>query len=127
MAGHVRGIFPEKLSPYLRGQYQTALAAPVDNASLLNGISLQYLADPREKAIAAEERRRHYEAHLAPTFHGTTVRGLERLYRRTAVVLPTLICAAHCRWCLRGQYDVTHMSAADIEAAARYCGEDPRA
>src|SRR5438034_8938078 len=123
MAGHVRGVFHEKLSPYLRQQYRSALEAPGDNAALLNVISLQYVVDAREDPVQTTERRRHYEADLAPTYNGAPVRGLERLYRRTMVLMPTLVCAAHCRWCLRGQYDITHMSADDIETAARYCGD----
>jgi lysine 2,3-aminomutase len=127
MAGHVRGVFHEKLSPYLRRQHETALESPVENAELLNVIGLQYFADAREHSPVAGERRRHYEAQLAPIHRGATVRGLERLYRRTVVLMPTLVCAAHCRWCLRGQYDITHMSMDDIDMAARYCGEAPEA
>jgi lysine 2,3-aminomutase len=127
MAGITRGVFPEKVSPYLKQHYQAALNAPDENPDLLNVLALQYINDARENAFSPTEGLRHSGKHVALMFEGMPVRGLERLYRRTVVVLPTLVCAAHCRWCLRGQYDVNHMSAAEIELAARYCGEDPRA
>ncbi|MBL9034859.1 MAG: radical SAM protein, partial [Rhodospirillaceae bacterium] len=36
---------------------------------------------------------------------------------------PTTVCAAHCRWCLRGQYPVKTLSEDEIVTAARYFGE----
>ena len=55
------------------------------------------------------------------------MRGVERLYRRTLLLMPTLACAAHCRWCLRGQYPIATLSLEEIDLAARYCGEAPEA
>ena len=37
---------------------------------------------------------------------------------------PTTVCAAHCRWCLRGQYPVKTLSDDQIELAAKYFGSE---
>jgi lysine 2,3-aminomutase len=114
MAGASNAIFREKLTPYLREHLadHTAIAA-------------QYLASPLEQQTADTDRMRHYQAELHVEHEGKRLRGVERLYRRTLLVQPTMACAAHCRWCLRGQYPVFAMSAADIQNAARYCGSEP--
>jgi lysine 2,3-aminomutase len=56
------------------------------------------------------------------SFDGRPLVGIERLYRRTILIEPTTVCAAHCRWCLRGQYPVQTMTEDDIVHAARYFG-----
>jgi hypothetical protein len=73
-------------------------------------------------AISPQERRRHYESEITLQFNGQPLAGVERLYRRTALLEPTTVCAAHCRWCLRGQYPVKTLSEAEIVNAARYFG-----
>ena len=123
MAGQRNGVFSEKLSKYLRARLDEARQTAGPDSEVLNVIGRQYLADPREQELGAHERFRHYEAEIEPVHEGRTVHGIERLYRRTLLFIPTLVCAAHCRWCLRGQYPITHRSADDIELAARYCGE----
>ena len=50
--------------------------------------------------------------------------GVERLYKRTVLLEPTTVCAAHCRWCLRGQYPVKTLTDDQIELATEYFGSD---
>jgi lysine 2,3-aminomutase len=50
--------------------------------------------------------------------------GVERLYKKTMLLEPTTVCAAHCRWCLRGQYPVKTLSDDQIELATKYFGSD---
>jgi lysine 2,3-aminomutase len=76
-----------------------------------------------EAAISVEERRRHYESEVGIQFRGKPLAGVERLYRRTVLLEPTTVCAAHCRWCLRGQYPVKTLREEEIVNAARYYGE----
>lgn len=125
MAGQTGGIFREKLSAFLRTQYAEAARDPERNADVLNSLRLQYLVDEREQQILPHQRRRHFESGVDVRFDGRVVRGVERLYRRTLLLMPTLVCAAHCRWCLRGQYPIENMSLEEIDLAARYCGEAP--
>jgi lysine 2,3-aminomutase len=123
MAGQVDGIFRERISTFLRARHDEAALDPSRHGDLLNVLRLQYFTDPREQDRLPDQRRRHYEAGVGVFFEGKALRGVERLYKRTLLVLPTLVCAAHCRWCVRGQYAIETMSAEDIELAARYCGE----
>ena len=119
MAGAKDGIFKEKLTPYLR--------EIMGRGSVLNDvISRQYIIDDREKEIGKLDRRRHYEADMPVVFDGVPVVGVERLYKRTAVLELSTVCAAHCRWCLRGQYPLKTLSSSQIEHAAKFfgsCGE----
>ena len=127
MAGQVDGIFRERISRFLQARRDEAALDPARHADVLNVLRLQYVTDARERERLPDQRRRHYESGVGIVFDGETLRGVERLYKRTLLVLPTLVCAAHCRWCLRGQYAIETMSPEDIERAARYCGEAPEA
>ena len=93
------------------------------NSAEWRAIALQYVKNPVEAAISPEERRRHYESEIHLHFNGKPLAGVERLYRRTVLLEPTTVCAAHCRWCLRGQYPVKTLSEDEIVNAARYFGE----
>lgn len=123
MAGQRGGVFSGKVSKYLQARFDEARQDPGVGAEVVNVFERQYLVDAREDDVAGFERSRHYEAEVEPVHDGRVVRGIERLYRRTVLFIPTLVCAAHCRWCLRGQYPITHVTPEDIELAARYCGE----
>ena len=123
MAGQVGGIFRERVSTFLQARHDEAALDSARHADVLNVLRLQYLTDGREQDRLPDQRRRHYEAGVGIVFDGRTLHGVERIYKRTLLVLPTLVCAAHCRWCVRGQYPIETMSAEDIELAARYCGE----
>jgi lysine 2,3-aminomutase len=127
MAGQTGGVFREKLSAFLRAQYATAAQDPVRGADVLRTLRLQYFVDEREQAVLRDQRRRHFESGVDLVFEGRALRGVERLYRRTLLLMPTLACAAHCRWCVRGQYPIATLSLEDIDLAARYCGEAPEA
>ncbi len=125
MAGHRNGVFQQLLSPFLRRKLDELRAAPGAHLEARRAIELQYLVDPREANVGASEVRRHYEAEVHPIFEGEPLRGVERLYRRSIVVEPTLVCAAHCRWCVRGQYDFFRLAEKELERIARYIGEMP--
>ena len=43
------------------------------------------------------------------------------------MIEPTTVCAAHCRWCVRGQYPVQTMSKENISNATKYIGTEERA
>ena len=123
MAGARQGLFVEKLSPFLKQKLQDAREHPSEQRAVLRTIELQYIKDPREDEIDESERRRHYESEMAIMFEGQPLKGLERLYRRSMVIEPTTVCAAHCRWCLRGQYEMFHLTNEDMTRIARYIGE----
>jgi len=109
MSTHKIPLFREKLSPFLLGKMETASRAAEVLAS-------QYRYDPREEIINASSASRHYEADIVG------LRGAERIYRRTVVIEPTRVCAAHCRWCIRANYGPASLKDEEIEEIARYCG-----
>ena len=106
MAGTKTGDFVELISPFLRRKMTELEIAHGMNSAEWRAIALQYVKNPVEAAISPQERRRHYESEITLQFNGQPLAGVERLYRRTALLEPTTVCAAHCRWCLRGQYPV---------------------
>jgi len=124
MAGLKDGIFVEKLGSFLQKKLEEA--HQTNNKSLIHIIESQYLIDSREGDNTPENNRRHYEAETFPLFEGKPLKGLERLYRRSIAVEPTTICAAHCRWCLRSNYDKLNLRVEDLELIARFIGSGER-
>jgi lysine 2,3-aminomutase len=116
MAGATNGVFHEKTSPFLREKLAEGPA---------EFLRRQYLVDPAEPSSKALEVDRHYHSEVETSFEGRALRGVEKLYRRTVLVEPTSVCAAHCRWCIRGQYDTLTLREDELELIARYCGTAP--
>ena len=123
MAGSKTGEFIELISPFLRRKMAELRDRHGPDSAALRAVALQYVKSPLEDVVAPRERRRHYESEISLTHRGQKLAGIERLYRRTVLLEPTTVCAAHCRWCLRGQYPVQTLSEAEIVNAARYFGE----
>ena len=69
---------------------------------------------------------KHYEAEVEDESHPEELHGLERLYRRTMVIEPSLVCAAHCRYCLRSNYEKHTLSESQLISVAKYCGAPER-
>jgi lysine 2,3-aminomutase len=122
MAGARGGAFKELVSPFLKGKMAEAECRFGTNSREYRALASQYVASPEENRIQPWERRRHYEAEVQLTFEGKPLIGIERLYRRTILIEPSTVCAAHCRWCLRGQYPTGAMAREDVVLAARYIG-----
>ncbi|MDK0524146.1 radical SAM protein [Streptomyces sp. ML-6] len=116
MAGATNGVFHEKTSPFLREKLAGTSA---------DFLRRQYLVDPAEPLGKPLEVDRHYHSEVEALFEGRVLRGVEKLYRRTVLVEPTSVCAAHCRWCIRGQYDTFTLGEDELELIARYCGTAP--
>ncbi|HSJ10966.1 MAG TPA: radical SAM protein [Longimicrobiales bacterium] len=123
MTGTRTGTLSELVSPFLREKLAEARAQGEDSRDY-QAIWRQYIRDPRESSFVAAERTRHYESEVHIEFEGQNVPGIERLYRRTILIEPTTACAAHCRWCLRGQYPIQTLKPDQVELAARYIGSE---
>ena len=123
MAGTKTGDFIELITPFLRRKMSELELRYGMGSNEWRAIALQYVKNPLEAAVSPQERRRHYESEITLRFNGKPLAGVERLYRRTVLLEPTTVCAAHCRWCLRGQYPVKTLSEDEIVNAARYFGE----
>jgi len=111
--------FPEKITKFLRRRLVELKEECGEDSWQYRGIALQYIRDTREDINAPEENIKHYEAGVIA---GELPPGLERLYRRSLVIEPTLVCVAHCRYCLRSNYAKHTLSEQQLVDVACYCG-----
>ena len=122
MAGARNNEFRELVSPFLRSKIAEMEERYGADDPKLQAITRLYLRDPLEDIIYPKERRRHYESEVNLQIDGQIVAGVERLYKRTVLIEPTTVCAAHCRWCLRGQYPIKTMTGDEIAVATKFIG-----
>ena len=124
MAGTRDGNFKELVSPFLKGKLEKIRNQFGEHSEQFNAIARQYLYDKSEEIIVDEERGRHYQSELNVIFKNRFLKGVERLYKKTVLLEPSTVCAAHCRWCLRGQYPIKTMKYEDIDLATEYLGSE---
>ena len=106
MAGTKTGNFKEIISPYLKNLINQNKEIYGENSLEVVALTKQYLSDDKEKIIKNSDNERHYQSEINLKFEGQNLVGLERLYKRTILIEPTNVCAAHCRWCLSGLYPI---------------------
>jgi lysine 2,3-aminomutase len=120
MAGKNKsGVFNEKITSFLMEKLEQIKQLKGENSKEYNAIYLQYKKLPLEDEVEVEANERHWEADL--NMEGS-LSGLERLYRRSLVIEPTLVCAAHCRYCLRANYSMFTLTPEEITRIAKFCG-----
>lgn len=126
MAGKTeRGLFHEKLTPFLTQKLEYLRLHFGEDSEQYRAIALQYKKQDLEDAPESEANQRHWEADLAiDTEHRPP--GIERLYMQSLVIEPTMICAAHCRYCLRAHYDIFTLGEDALTQIAQYCGSNSR-
>jgi lysine 2,3-aminomutase len=124
MAGAKGLVFAEKLSAHIQGQLELLESTQGASSRGHRALSLQYHKAPEEDVVSDLDRMRHYQAEVHIHFDGVPLRGVERLYRRTLLIQPTMACVAHCRWCLRGQYPVFSLKPEEVTRVAQYCGSE---
>jgi len=117
-------IFPERLSRFLREKLEMLIQTKGETSPEYIGLARQYLRDPREDNESAEINIKHYEAGLSIEGGTGTVFGMERLYRRSMVIEPTLACLANCRFCLRSNYPRHTLTENELISIAKYCGNE---
>ena len=94
-AGSKGGPLEELISPFLQRKMDEAKKS--GNKEQLEALERMYKYDEMEGHTYAAERHRHFESGVTVTFEGTELQGVERLYKRTVLIEPTMCCAAHCR------------------------------
>ena len=124
MAGAKGNIFKEKLTPYLIEQLERQKTEFGEDSKNYKALESQYIRSELESDIPESDRMRHYESDMQVEFKGKVLKGVERLYKRTILIEPSSVCAAHCRWCLRGQYPLFTLKDEEITNFAKYCGSD---
>jgi lysine 2,3-aminomutase len=114
--------YSELVSPFLRRKLADAVQS--GNNTVQRILGRQFLETEEEKKVLSGENRKHYEAEVGCAFEGVRMKGVERLYERVIVIEPLLQCAAHCRHCLRKNYDPFHLTRDDLSRIARFIGQD---
>lgn len=120
-----KGKFSEKVSPFLLKKIEQIKAEQGIESEAYRALTLQYFKHIDEAEENSENNRRHWEADM--TLEGSSdtisiIHGVERLYRQSVVIEPTMICAAHCRYCLRANYEIFTLSEKELKNIAIYCG-----
>ena len=118
------GDFKEIISPFLRNKISLLKSIYGERSKEYNSIASQYFKSDLEELITKDQRLRHYESEVKVYFENKPLIGVERLYKKTILIEPTTVCAAHCRWCLRAEYPIQTMKEEEIELATRYIGFD---
>jgi len=128
MAGtKIKDQFKELISPFLKGKMNDALKKYGESSKEYFSLKSMYVNSSLEKKIEKTlEKQRHYQSGISGFYDNKPLVGLERLYKKTILLEPTTVCAAHCRWCLRGQYPVETMSKDNIANATKYIGTEER-
>lgn len=85
-------------------------------------LARQYVRTNEEDAPTEEANLRHYDAEVAGDEDGHQLPGIERLYKHTLVIEPTLACLAHCRFCIRANYPRLNLSEPQLREIAVFCG-----
>ena len=123
MAGTKKtGEFRELISPFLKQKMDEIKGKFGEESTEYSSLSKQYLTSSFEKETNSSDRFRHYQSEVNVYYDNKPLSGVERLYKRTILIEPTTVCAAHCRWCLRAEYPVQTMTKEDITLAAKYFG-----
>jgi lysine 2,3-aminomutase len=115
------GLFQEKISPFLRSKMELLKDKYGEDSEHYQALYLQYVKQEIEAVQEAESNKRHWEADIAIDNEGA-VKGIERLYTQSMVIEPTMICATHCRYCLRANYEIFSLTEEELLKIARYCG-----
>jgi len=124
MAGLTDGMFKSKVSEYLLTLMSDVKRKEGDNSSSYQALLHQYIYSKKEDEDQQETNLKHYEAIVDDSIDGLP-RGIERLYRRQLVIDLTMVCAAHCRYCLRANYDNIQLDKSDLDKIVEYCSKDP--
>lgn len=114
--------FRQLLTPFLEEKLRLIEACHGRESSEYQALARQYIRATREDASSEETNLRHYDADVRTCEDSPGLPGVERLYRRTLVVEPTLACAAHCRHCIRANYPRHNLTESELSDVARYCG-----
>ncbi len=113
--------FIEKISPFLREKIEEIKIKKGENSEDYQALYLQYAISGKEKEQSTEKNVRHWEADVDIESH---IHGIERLYSKSVVIEPTMVCAAHCRYCLRANYDIFTLKEDELINIAKFCGSD---
>lgn len=119
-----KGIFKERISPFLKNKMEKIKAEKGFDSEEYQALYNQYVKTEMEYKEEAERNTRHWEADMSIKEDSEVINhGIERLYRQCLVIEPTMACAAHCRYCLRGNYNIFTLNEEELTKIAKFCGQ----
>lgn len=113
--------FSEVISSYLVKLMDKVKNDHGENSSEYKALFYQYVKSNEECRIMQESNIKHYEARVCVT---DGRRLIERLYKRQVTIDLISACSAHCRYCLRQNYDTITMSEKDENEIIEYLKND---
>jgi len=116
-----RRDFPEQITPFLKEKLKKLRKRLGEKHPHYLALARQYIKSKLEEDISPETNLYHWKAGLISN-DSKSIKGIERLYRRTLVINLTKNCPAHCRYCLRQNYEPYTLSDNEIIEVSRYCG-----
>lgn len=124
MAGLVNGVFKHKISKYLSNLIEDIELQKGKDSKEYKALYNQYIYTNSEDIKGLQETNlKHYEAIVEDDGRGLP-KGIERLYKRQLVIDITMVCAAHCRYCLRANYETAQLRRSEIDDIVDYCSKD---
>lgn len=124
MAGLINGEFKSKVSPYLLDLIEKVKKENGESSKEYQALYNQYIYSPKEQEDQVEVNLKHYEAVVNNDEKLGLPKGIERLYKRQLVIDITMVCAAHCRYCLRANYETMQLTKTEIDEIVYYCSKD---
>lgn len=113
--------FQEKITQHILDLMQKLKESYGEESNEYKALYKQYVRTEEEEICAEGRNLKHYEAGLV---NDNIPSNVERLYRRQLVVELTMVCAAHCRYCLRSNYDKKQITRKEIDRIVKYCAGD---
>lgn len=114
--------FNEVISKYLQDLMCCTEKQYGKESSEYKALYYQYVKTDAEFMAMREHNNKHYEAIVDCEQKG--LRYIERLYKRQATIDLTTACSAHCRYCLRQNYESIYLEKTDEDAIIEYLAKD---
>lgn len=114
--------FNELVSEYLQNLMLNTEKRYGRDSSEYKALYYQYIKTDAEIMEMREHNNKHYEATVDSSRRG--LRYIERLYKRQATINLTMACSAHCRYCLRQNYDSMCFQEEDANEVTEYLVRD---
>lgn len=129
MAGTSTGFFKEIISPYLKSLMEQTKSTYGESSKEYRALYNQYVYTPAEALPSKESNAKHYEAFVLGSDEEANSlpshpKGIERLYKRQLVVDLTMVCAAHCRYCLRAYYNPGSLTKEEMDEIVSWVAAD---
>lgn len=122
MIALMRCEFTELRSAYINRLMSNVREQKGEQSPEYKALYYQYVRTSHENE-SLNGNKKHYEASLNDD-EKSSLRLIERLYKRQATVNLTNACNAHCRYCLRQNYAPFNLTSGDVNEIASYLGND---